>query len=249
MVIDFHSHFGRNAKPLSFQKKHDVTKEQVLLAQKEAGIDYSTAIPFPAAYSEDLAELNNAVSELNHPSLLPFLWLNPYFLRSNDSRGTHETLIVAKIREAGIYGLKVHPVCDAYYPSVELLTPIFEIARVVSRPILWHTGWASFGEARFVKALAKENPDVVIVIGHMVDNNSPEIARECDNVFLETSYCSGPRRLAGVCQEIGSEKILFGTDFPVNDIVFQKTLVLRAKISDQEKENILGFNAKRLLKI
>lgn len=249
MVIDFHCHFGKNSKPLNFQNAEDVTAEDIVCAQKRTGINYSTAIPFPIAYREDLEVANGTMMALRAETLLPFVWLNPYFLRMHDKRGTDEVLLIDLIIKNKVRGIKVHPVCDAYYPTPHLLGPVFEIARETELPVLWHTGWGSFGDARYAEELAGVYEDVPLVIGHMMDQNAPAIAHRHPNVYLETSYCSGPRRLAGVVNMLGSERILFGSDFPVNDPVFQKTLVECAKISNTDKENILGLNAKRLLKL
>ena len=249
MVIDFHCHFGKNPKPLNFQKEEDTTAGDIVAAQKRSGIDYSTAIPFSAAYREDLEVANGMMMALRAETLLPFVWLNPYFLRMHDRRGTDEVLLIDLIIKNNVRGIKVHPVCDAYYPTSRLLGPVFEIARETELPLLWHTGWGSFGDARYVEELAEVYGDVQIVIGHMVDQNAPGIAKRFQNVSLETSYCSGPRRLAGIVNMLGSERILFGSDFPAGDLLFQKTLVECAKIPDKDKENILGLNAKRLLNI
>lgn len=249
MIIDFHCHVGQCDKLVNFQVTKEIPLDYVVSAQEEAGVGASVLLPMPTAYREDLEVRNGFMMTIKNERFFPFIWLNPYFLRTYDNRGIDEAFIIRKIRENKIYGIKVHPVCDGYYPEAWLMAPIFEIASACSVPVLWHTGWGSFGEARYVEYSAKFYPGVKVVIGHMVDNSAPDIAYRYDNVYLETSYCSGPRRLAGAVNLLGSEKILFGSDFPVNDMVFQKTMVLRTKISTQEKENILGNNARSLLGI
>ena len=249
MIIDFHSHIGESDKLLNFQTKREVTIDDVINVQLMAGISSSVALPLPLVYKEDVDAVNHAMMGITNDRLFPFVCVNPFYLKSTDRRGIDEASLTRKIKESRIYGIKVHPVCDGYYPHKRLMSPVLEIAEACSVPVLWHTGWGSFGEARYIDYVAADFTNVHIVVGHLVDNNAPDIARRHDNVYLETSYCSGPRRLAGVVNQVGPEKILFGSDFPVNNPVVQKELVLQADISDSDKEKILGLNAKRLLRL
>lgn len=255
VIIDFHSHIGKTGKPINFQKTGEITIDDVLAEQERVGINFSTAIPFPFAYPEDVYRNNAEIMSIQDTRFLPFIWINPYFLRTNDKRGQDEAELIRTIKKGRVYGLKVHPVMDGYYPAPNLMGPVMEIARATNLPVLWHTGWAaiggsgSFGEARYVEYSAKAFPDVKIVIGHLVDPNAPDIAERNNNVYLETSYCSGGRRLAGIVSQIGSERILFGSDLGVNFPGKEMKTVLDARLPDKDTENILGLNAIRILNL
>lgn len=249
MIIDFHCHIGKSDKRLSFREIKEITPQEILIMQRRTGIDYSVALPMPKIRPEDLAETNAIMGILKEETILPFVWLNPLFLRAYDPRGTAEDLLIERIMEGRVYGIKVHPVIDGYYPDPKLMTPIFEIAHTCDLPILWHTGWGALGDPLFIELTAKLFPDVKIIIGHMIEPDAPFVALRCENVMIETSYCSGPQRLAGIVHLLGSEKVLFGSDFPVNSTTIQKMIIEEADISDTDKENILGLNAKRILKL
>ena len=50
-----------------------------------------------------------------------------------------------------------------------------------------------------------------------------------------------------ILELIGAEKILFGTDNPWHNPAYSLGRIAYAKISDKEKEKILGGNFKRLV--
>ena len=249
VVIDFHSHIGKTGKPINFQKTEEVTIDDVVREQERVGINFSTAIPFPFAYPDDVQTNNAKIMSIADRRLLPFVWINPYFLKNNDRRGQDESELIRTIKEGRIYGLKVHPVVDGYYPELPLMGPVMEIAKATGLPVLWHTGWGDLGKPEYVEECATAFPEVTLVIGHLNDTNSPRIARRKQNVYLETSYCSGGRRLAGIVGKIGSERILFGSDYGVNYPSTAMSVVMEARLPSKDTENILGQNAVRLLNL
>ena len=50
-----------------------------------------------------------------------------------------------------------------------------------------------------------------------------------------------------VCEKIGAERILYGSDMPASDAGQRLGMVMSAHISEAEKELILGANMQRLL--
>ncbi|MBQ3226613.1 MAG: amidohydrolase [Clostridia bacterium] len=78
-----------------------------------------------------------------------------------------------------------------------------------------------------------------------------EIMKKCDNVYLDLSGTGLVRYgiLRKFVKEVGAERILFGTDYPICNLKMYIAGVLGEKISDNDKELILSKNAKRLLKI
>jgi len=74
------------------------------------------------------------------------------------------------------------------------------------------------------------------------------VAKKRDNVFLETC-CSSV--IYGVIEkmvrEIGSDKILYGSDMPFVNANAQIGKILYARISDDDKRKILGKNMARII--
>ena len=76
-----------------------------------------------------------------------------------------------------------------------------------------------------------------------------DIMKKQDNVYLDISGTGILRYgvLRHLVNEVGAERILFGTDYPIGNPSAYVHGVLGEKLSDREKELILSGNAKRLL--
>ena len=74
-----------------------------------------------------------------------------------------------------------------------------------------------------------------------------EIMKKCDNVYLDLSGTGLVRYgiLRKFVKEVGAERILFGTDYPICNLKMYIAGVLGEKITEDEKELILSKNAKR----
>lgn len=79
----------------------------------------------------------------------------------------------------------------------------------------------------------------------------PEVGRALENVFFDTAaspFLYNYQIFASVAEIIGVEKILFGSDFP---LITQKRIITgldeKTSLSPEDRDLILGENAKRLL--
>ena len=70
-----------------------------------------------------------------------------------------------------------------------------------------------------------------------------------ENVSVETSYSTHPRRIRQAVNALGSERILFGSDFPTNEPGFELYKIQNAHLKEKEMENVLYRNASRLIKL
>jgi hypothetical protein len=67
------------------------------------------------------------------------------------------------------------------------------------------------------------------------------------NLYFETGDFSMLKGFEEVCAKFGSERMLFGTNFPTNSMAGSVYTLMKAKISDEDKENIAHRNLERLL--
>lgn len=103
-----------------------------------------------------------------------------------------------------------------------------------------------------VREMIKSYKDLFFIMGHSAPGDldgAIEVAKINQNVYLD--ICDIHRH-SGIIEKmvnaIGSERVLFGTDLPWYDPNYAIGSVLCAKISDEDKKNILYKNAKRLMK-
>jgi hypothetical protein len=78
----------------------------------------------------------------------------------------------------------------------------------------------------------------------------PEVARALDDVSFDTAatvFLYKPEIFEQASRIIGSDKILFGTDYPLmhqNRVIAQ---IRSSSLSEEDKNKILGINAQKLL--
>ena len=101
-------------------------------------------------------------------------------------------------------------------------------------------------------AMIKQFPHLRIVIAHLdgygLYDFAIETMQKYENVYFDIS-AHGTREgmLADAVSHVGATRILFGTDYPGYDPTPFIESVLRAKITDDEKEKIFFGNAAQLL--
>jgi predicted TIM-barrel fold metal-dependent hydrolase len=77
-----------------------------------------------------------------------------------------------------------------------------------------------------------------------------QVARDHANVYLELTAAYSVRgSIEAMVEGAGSEKITFGTDLPWFDPHYGIGCVLFARITDQDRHNILHGNAERIFGI
>ena len=109
-------------------------------------------------------------------------------------------------------------------------------------------------ETEEVARLARSYPEVTFVIAHIGDSvplctERIEMVAAHPNVYLDISGHGHERMgiLELAVERIGPERVLFGSDFTINDPGSVAARVRRARISDTEREHILHLNLERLL--
>jgi predicted TIM-barrel fold metal-dependent hydrolase len=153
------------------------------------------------------------------------------------------------------------------------LTIIMDQIVELGVPILFHTGFLpiplplNYNHPLVVDELANVYPDVPIIMGHgghPVSHFDPDVindyffdagllvAAKHKNVYFEISFCTA-RHVERIVRTAGVEACLFGTDGstrrPPGYFERQLDAVLKANITDDDKDHILGKNIARLLKI
>ncbi len=146
-------------------------------------------------------------------------------------------------------GVKLHPVehkMDFECPEYQY---VYAWAGERGFPVLLHT-WGQ-EVLRFHK-LAQSFPRTIFILGHSggeedAVRSAIEVAARHENVYLDTA-CSyvwygaveAMARGAGAC------KVLYGSDAYWNSMEAAVGRILLAELTDEEKRQILGLNAKRL---
>ena len=104
-----------------------------------------------------------------------------------------------------------------------------------------------------MERIAEAHPDVQFVFAHPGDKDQVmrhvEIMKRLDNVSLDLSGTGIFRygMIRFLIDQLGAERILFGTDYPLCNLKMYVGGVMGEHLTDRERELIFSGNAKRLL--
>ena len=80
----------------------------------------------------------------------------------------------------------------------------------------------------------------------------PDVQKELDRAYFDTAATSllyRPEIYARVCDLVGADRILFGSDFPLVSQERALQELNEAPVDDDARALILGENARRLLRL
>jgi predicted TIM-barrel fold metal-dependent hydrolase len=153
------------------------------------------------------------------------------------------------LRDHGFVGLKLHPWVQGYYGGADFLAPLLEICQSHSAPVVFHTGTPPYAQAFHIWVQARKFPRVTFVLAHLGLNyqwrDAIEVGKMCSNTLFDTSGISYTFAVKRAIEELGPERVLFGSDnpflFPETELQKVVTLGLDATVL----QLVLCENARR----
>lgn len=245
-VIDFHGHVGRWDR-----YGMDDEPARLLHAMDAAGIDRACVnnIFYPdGTTGNDLT----ARFVAQHPDrFIGFAYVSPLIPERTQSVPELERAI-DRLHFAAI---KLYPPSTPWPLHEPPWEPIYRFANARGLAILLHTGGEPQSLPKLVGEIAPRYPRANFVMGHS-GNTPPErgqaiaAAQAHPNVYLETcSTFRSPGVIEQLVNEAGAERVLYGSDLPLMDPRSQIGKIITAQISAAAKRQVLGDNARRLLRL
>ena len=152
------------------------------------------------------------------------------------------------------FGFKFH--CDWHSTPLtdDAYKPFLEYMNANKLPALLHTWGKSENDgADIIKKVADRYPNAIFICGHSFHGDwkyGAEITKDCPNMMPElTAVTDNCGAIELLCDIVGSDRILFGTDLPWFDTHQGIGAVLSADISDDDMRNIFHRNGERLFGI
>ena len=265
-IIDMHGHW----ESLGGCFLPSGTEGAMLKSLRRAGVRHIVCSSHDALYA-DPEFGNHQMQEaiLRSPDVLRGYWaINPNYpdLVSRVSEDFENS--------RGFVGLKMLPDYHAYPVTGDHYQPALEYANEKALLVLVHTwGGSAFNSPQMLDDVAAKYPRATFLMGHSGYGDWPaamRVARELSNVYLELtavyvahdfamqpSGSGTPAALISclhvngivehMVEQVGSGKIIFGTDMPWYSPHFAAGAVLFARIGDDARRDILYRNAERLL--
>jgi predicted TIM-barrel fold metal-dependent hydrolase len=166
----------------------------------------------------------------------------------------------SRIKSLGLYGIKLHPDYQIFYPDDENVYPIYEKCAEIGLPIMFHAGFDPISPTlthatpdRLLRVI--ENfPKLTAIFAHMGGEDHWDEVYDIicgKNCYIDTSYCAenmDSALMERMIKKHGSERVLFGSDFPWKAPEAIVTKLKTLNLSETETDNILYKNALKLLR-
>jgi predicted TIM-barrel fold metal-dependent hydrolase len=259
-AIDVHAHYGtylrKDASPL-LNDWVSGDAATVVDRARQAGIRLTIVSPLAGLLPRgraDAVTANREASEIvqRTPGLLQWVVVHPH---------QDETFAQAAelLQSRHCVGIKIHPE-EHQYEIRKYGDRLFELAARHDAVVLAHSGDSNSLPCDFMPFI-NEHPNVRLILAHLGNGGGaagdPTLqtiairdSRHA-NVFVDTSSARSilPGLVEWAVAEIGSERILFGTDAPLYSTAMQRVRIDSADITEEQKADILYKNAERLLAI
>lgn len=256
-AIDVHAHLGRmqRGKNLLIDELCSGDAQKVLARAAMANTRWTIVTPldtlFPPLKADTFAANQRAVGIIAETEGL-FQWavLNPI------QEQTYEQ--VAQMLELPkCLGIKIHPE-EHGYPIKEQGRAIFEFAARHQAIVLTHSGQEYSMPEDFIP-FANDFPEATLILAHIgntCDNDSTHHLKAIQastqgNVYADTSSSNNitPGLLELTVNEVGADRILYGTDSPLYFTPMQRARIDYADLDDRDKRLILHDNAASLFNL
>ncbi len=246
-IIDIHTHtfpakIARSAIEKLSATSHtrpfsDGTNYELMNSMKDAGIMFSVLQPV-ATKPEQVSHINDGAIRLNtqHANIISFGAIHPDF--------EDYACELARISDAGVKGVKIHPVYQGVNIDDERFVRILACAGELGLIVMLHAGFDigfpdnDFAHPKRILRALKSAGNVRIILAHMGGwrcwQEAQEIFAGRDNIYIDTAFSHGEfvpngdgyysshkecvmlndEEFVSVIKSFGAERVLFGTDSP-----------------------------------
>ncbi len=159
--------------------------------------------------------------------------------------------------DIGLSGVKIHPDIQGVDIDSPKLLPLYRLMEG-RMPLYLHMGdnrpQYRFSEAVKLARVLDMFPDLEVVAAHLSGYMSWEDGVKYlagnPNVWYDTSsalWAMSPEYASDLIHRLGTDRVMFGTDYPVKLIEDELARFLAIDLSEEERKNILFDNAVRFL--
>ena len=258
-MIDFHCH----VYPAAIARKATVatcdfydlvspftgTPEEKRALDDAAGIDRSLILPV-AVLPRLVHNCNLFAAETAKN--------DPHFIAFGTAHAADENLLeeLAGFAELGLRGVKMHPDMQKFNIDDERLFPLYDAVQG-KLPVMFHSGdpRTPWSHPQRIKRVMELFPRLSVIAAHLgawsMQEEALPLLRDKENLFVDT--CSSmshmePERAVKYIRAYGADRVFFGSDYPVEDPVYQIKVLERMPLTDDEKEKIAHLSAERFLR-
>ena len=244
-LFDAHVHIGRSL--FGFEQSPD----DVLPIMAQEGIERAVLVPLkPPAYH--LGAENDRIAAAVRQYSDRFVG----FGRVDPWQGPAALDELRRcLDELNLAGLFLHPFEEQFAANDEIVFPLVELLRERQLPLLLAGGYPTFSHPSQIGDLARQFPDVTIIVTHggqinisgLLLGDAGRMLHANPNVIMETSGIYREDFIEDMVRELGTERVVFGSNSPYMDQPFEVLRIRLAHLSDDERDAIGQGNLRRIL--
>lgn len=168
---------------------------------------------------------------------------------SDDLRSDFEQLCAL-----GLKGVKLHPDIQQFRVNEPKAMRIFEMCEAAGVPVLVHTGDYRFDYSNPARTavVLRTFPKLKFIGAHLggwsVWDDAGRLLPDYPNVMVDTSssfYWLKPDKAKALIRAFGSERVMFGTDYPMWPQRYEIDYLYRLDLTDDEYDNIFWRSFER----
>ena len=257
--IDFHSH----VYPAAIARKatiatcdfydlvspYEGTPEEKRAVDERAGIAHSLILP--------VAVLPRLVHNCNVYAA-ETVKADPHFFAFGTAHAGDENMLeeLESFASLGLLGVKMHPDMQRFNIDDERLFPLYDFCQG-RLPVMFHSGdpRTPFSHPARIKRVMDLFPRLTVIAAHLgawsMQEEALPLLKDKENCFVDTcssmSHMPAERAMKYI-RAYGTDRVFFGSDYPVEDPVYQIKVFERMPLSDGDKEKIAHGNAERFLR-
>lgn len=227
----------------------DGTRDMLVRNGRASNVDHYIVFSV-ATTAHQVHSINKFVAGLEQEAPDLFTGLGTMHLDSEDYEADLD-----EAQALGLHGIKVHPDIQGFKIDDPRMMDIFAMCEERQIPIYSHTGDKRYDNSnpnRVVKVL-EAFPDLKFVGPHFggwsLWEEAAEILHKYDNITVDTSsslYQLSPEAARHIIRLYGSERVMFGTDYPMWPVAKELEYMKALELTDEEYENVYWRTCSRL---
>lgn len=162
---------------------------------------------------------------------------------------------IVHLKELGLKGVKLHPEIQGFYIDDPRCLRIYELCVKYGLPIFLHTGDERYdmSNPNRLKPILEDHPDLTVIAAHLggytVWEDAARELRGYENLYVDASSSLAfltPERAREIILAFGTDRVLWGTDYPMWKFADEVKLFEALGLEDEDKAKIYYKNAQKL---
>jgi predicted TIM-barrel fold metal-dependent hydrolase len=219
-ICDFHAHYGRFREDI-------YNPDQIVTYYETLGIDKVGIMPTGIAGEVDFDNDLKILKAMSSRRFVPYLWVTPEMFDLSPD--------LSMFNELKYRAIKIHAYAHKdWHEMPDKIRGVIEVAYAKNVPLMFHTGgWRGSNAIQYYK-FCREYPEVTFILAHGKPiSQTLTVLKGAKNAYTDISFMSN-ESIKLICDAGLSNRILFGTDFPI-----MKTFWPEINLLDWYRNNVI----------